>query len=349
MEGFVDAKAEKEAYYEKQINYLQDLIRDDENNPNLYYLKANAEYEIKQWAAALEDISMATSLDSTVGSYFFLAAKNHFAFQNYEDVLFNLQKASQKSFNHPFLNILKAKSFLKLNEMDSAFHTLMVSEKEIPNSTQLKRAWGEYYFIIGDSKKVKKINEEILSINPYDTLAYAYLIKDAINTNDFVLAKEVLDSAKNKNVSSLPLLTCEGELLVVEKYLDSAEVIFTDVLRQDPSQWEASRHLGKLLRKKGLTLEAKKVFLEGLKIKQDCKELWYELGLTEQYLIKDYGEARSNYEKALEIDPAYLDARKALNNLRAILRRMYAPPPVEEASSSEEENTTEANSSEEIN
>ncbi|OHX67143.1 tetratricopeptide repeat protein [Flammeovirga pacifica] len=336
MEGFVDAKSKKEAYYVKQINYLEDLIRDDENNANLHYLKANAEYEIKQWAAALEDISIATAIDSTVGSYFFLAAKNHYAFKNYEDAISNIKLASEKAYKHPFLNILLAQSFLKMNELDSAYQLLLKSNIEAPNSIQLKRVWAEYYFISGNTEKVKNINKEIIGLNPFDTLAYAYLVHDAMKKNQLEEAKQIINTTKEKEITSLSLKTFEAELLVQEQHLDSAEFIFKEVLKIDPTQMHTSRQLGKLLRKKGLPLEAKKVFLEGLQYEQNAKELWYELGLTEQYLIKDYGEARNNYEKALEIDPSYLDARKALNNLRAILRRMYAPPPVEEETTTEE-------------
>ncbi|NLR92922.1 tetratricopeptide repeat protein [Flammeovirga agarivorans] len=345
LDGLVDASSHEGEFYEKQVKFLNKAIRSDKRNPRLYYLKGNVEISLHAYASALENAEHAIKLDSIEGRYYFLEGQAHYYLNNFRRALSSGTKAIKLKYKNPSLNILMADAYNNLGKADSALLFIEESEKATPNSIPLQKAKAKSFELKGDKMSAMALYKKILSVKPTDTVAYAQLIHYEVEQKNEEGAKLLITQANENEVSSLDIQLYQGQLIMGESYFDSAEVIFENILTVNPSKWEASRQLGKLKRKKNLPLEAKKVLLEGLKHTPNAKQLWYELGLTEQYMLRDYGEARKDYEKALEIDPAYLDARRALNNLRAYLRKLYAPPVT--TTEEQTEDTGENTSSEE--
>lgn len=93
------------------------------------------------------------------------------------------------------------------------------------------------------------------------------------------------------------------ELLEVYKN-DEAEVLFRDLLSEQPEHYEAINKLGVVFARKGLKADAKKCFDNALMLVSDYAPSWVNLGnlLLEE---NDFDSAWKMYEKAKECDDEY--------------------------------------------
>ena len=79
------------------------------------------------------------------------------------------------------------------------------------------------------------------------------------------------------------------------------------MLRNDPSNFQARRQLAMVLLDLGYTKEALAHFLHLAEIFQDDSELFYNMGIVYEKL-RDFKNAQLSYEKAVEIAPEDVDA-----------------------------------------
>lgn len=339
LEGLVDASAHEDEFYEKQISFLDDILQKKPSNASLYAKRGGVKVRQKEYAAALEDLEYAIELDSTQGIYFFASATAHYYLENMSDAIIFGKKAIELGYRHPQLKTFIGSAYASMNQFDSAVYYLENSLSELPQNSKTYRALGNTYTKMGDASTAILNYQKAIDLNPLDSISYAGIVEESLSLGDLKKAKQTFYAAQEMSLTSPDLLYVYGMILNDEDNYDSAFIIFEKVLVEQPQHWKSSRQLGKLFRRRRQPLEANKVFLEGLKHNPDTKELWYEIGLTNQYVLRNYAEARSNYEKALEIDPNYKDARLALINLKATLRKLYAPPTEETTETSEGEDT----------
>ncbi|WP_044207557.1 tetratricopeptide repeat protein [Flammeovirga sp. OC4] len=337
LEGLVDASAHEDEFYEKQISFLDDIIAQKSNDASLFAKRGGVKVRKKDYAGALEDLEQAILLDSTQGVYYFGIATSYYFLGNMGESISNGKKAMKLGYRHPQLKTFIGSSYTALNQFDSAIYFLESSLREIPQNSKTYRALGKTFSKMGDSKTAITNYQKAIDFDPLDSIAYAGIIEESVLLNDLEKAVITYQEAKKMSLNSSDMKYSYGSILNEQDKYDSAIVIFQEVLKEEPSHWKSSRLLGKLYRRRRQPLEANKIFLEALKYNPETKELWYELGLTNQYVLRNYAEARKNYEKALEIDPTYKDARLALINLKATLRKLYAPPSEEDLNSSDTE------------
>ncbi|KXX67704.1 tetratricopeptide repeat protein [Flammeovirga sp. SJP92] len=326
LEGLVDASAHEDEFYEKQISFLDEIISQKSDDASLYAKRGGVKVRKKDYTGALEDLEQAIKLDSTQGMYYFGVASSHYFLGNMEESISNGKKAIALGYRHPQLKTFIGSSYTALNQFDSAIYFLENSLKEIPQNSKTYRALGKTYARMENSELSIINYQTAIDLDPLDSIAYAGIIEENILLNDLDKAVLIFQEAKKMSLTSPDMEYSYGMILSEQDQYDSAILVFEEVLKENPAHWKSSRQLGKLFRRRKQPLEANKIFLEALKHTPETKELWYELGLTNQYVLRNYAEARKNYEKALEIDPTYKDARLALVNLKATLRRLYAPP-----------------------
>lgn len=339
LEGLVDASAHEEEFYDKQISFLDDIIAQRTKDAALFAKRAEIRLKKKDYVASLEDIEYAIEIDSTVGQYYFVSATTHYYLGNMVDAVSFGEKALALGFRHPQLKTFIGSAFMALNQYDSALFYLDNSLKEVPQNSKTHRAIGNTYFEMNNLPLAVINYKKAIALSPLDSLSYAGLIMSYLDQNDIDNAYKSYQVSQEMMLSSGDLNYAYGMILDDKGQYDSALIVFTNGIKLDPKHWKSRRQLGKLYRRYKKPLEANKVFLEGLKYDASIKELWYELGLTNQYSLRNYAEARVNYEKALDIDPTYNDARLALINLKATLRRLYTPPVEETNDSTGEVNT----------
>ncbi|NME71135.1 tetratricopeptide repeat protein [Flammeovirga aprica] len=334
LEGLVDASAHEDEFYETQISFLDDIIAQKTDDASLYGKRGGVKVRKKDYVGALEDFEQAIQLDSTHGDYYFGIATSHYFLGNTQDAVSNGKKAIALGYRHPQLKTFIGSSYTDLSMYDSAIYFLKSSLEEIPQNSKTYRALGNTYARMDNPQTAILNYQKAIDLDPLDSISYAGIIEENIILNDLEKAIATYQEAKEMSLASPDMKYSYGIILSETDQYDSAFVVFEEVLKEIPSHWKSSRQLGKLYRRRRQPLEANKIFLEGLKYNPDTKELWYELGLTNQYVLRNYAEARKNYEKALEIDPNYKDARLALINLKATLRKLYAPPAEEDLSNS---------------
>ncbi|MBB6461409.1 tetratricopeptide repeat protein [Flammeovirga kamogawensis] len=337
LEGLVDATAHEDEFFDKQLSFLDKLVSNDPDNPELYFSRGSVQLRKKEFGSALEDAEKAIQIDSTNGEFYFLGASSHYFLGNMRSAISSGEKAISLGYKHPHLKTFIGASFNNLGQPDSALFYLKSSVLEVPQNNMTYRSIGHSYALKGDFERSLKNYQRSIEILPTDTLSYVGIIEQSIKSKNIPLAKETLTIAIGLQLQSTAINYENAFLLASEGFIDSAIVIHKSILKEKPTYWKSSKELGRLYRKKRLPLEANRVFLEGLKLDPEVKELWYELGLTQQYFFKNYTEAKKDFEKALDIDPLYKDAKVALSNLRATLRRLYAPPVITTEESSESE------------
>ena len=100
-----------------------------------------------------------------------------------------------------------------------------------------------------------------------------------------------------------------------------AEACFRKITTLDPGSTSGWVYLANSLAKQERFAEACQVSKLGLKAKGDIDEVYFNLGLNKQALGK-YKEARRCFEKALELDPQYKEAKRACKDLELLERAL---------------------------
>lgn len=339
LEGLVDASAHEKEFYEKQVSFLDDVISKESEDASLFAKRGAVKLRQNNYAAVLNDLEQAITLDSTNGEYYFIEATAHYYLGNKIEAINLGRKSLELGFRHPQLKTFIGAAYTDMNQYDSALFFLKESLKDVPQNSKTYRALGNTYLLMGNTVASFQNYEKATQLNPLDSVSYAGMIEILIANKELEKATYYYNEATELSLSSSDINYAYGMLLNAQDSYDSAMIVFEEVLKVNPQHWKSSRQLGKLYRRSRKPLDANKVFLEGLKFDQTRKELWYELGLTNQYVLKNYAEARKNYEKALELDPTYQDAKYALNNLKATLRKLYAPPKVDDINEETSEET----------
>lgn len=95
---------------------------------------------------------------------------------------------------------------------------------------------------------------------------------------------------------------------------------YREAMRCEPRRTNGYIHLGHSLARQGGLAEAAKVFRKATRLTEgNPDEAWLNLGLVLRARER-YGEAKGCFEKAIKLDPAYDEAKRALKGVRQALR-----------------------------
>jgi tetratricopeptide (TPR) repeat protein len=173
--------------------------------------------------------------------------------------------------------------------------------------------------IMGGSKdKAKEQAEAIKQRNPHQGhLAFGVIY---MMNEEYALAEEQLQAAIAANPDNTQPHYSLGYLYARQKQFDKATELFEDLLKTHPDEVSSYFHLGRIVVMSGKNLDKGEAYLQKyLQIEPSDERpsfAFTHLLLGHIYKQKENKElAKSEYEKALELDPNFEQAKKALKNL----------------------------------
>jgi tetratricopeptide (TPR) repeat protein len=184
------------------------------------------------------------------------------------------------------------------------------------------KAGSIYEDILSNFQKAIEHYNAILEIDPTDLNAIKHLERCYSNIQDY----EYLVDTYKRHVELLEDPEEKVEILIKMaivsrdnlKRVDLAETYFTQVLKYDPNNREAIHNLAELYEKSGNWFNAVEMLKkEADSLGSDVKavKIYYRLGKIHEEMLLDLESAKESYRKAIEIDPSFIDAVRALRGI----------------------------------
>ena len=131
------------------------------------------------------------------------------------------------------------------------------------------------------------------------------------------VAESVLRHALRQDPKHLASKQTLAMILMRLERLDEADVMFSELIEENPSGWEAFNGLGVVRDMQGRHPEAQEYFLNALALRPRTASISNNLGYS-FYMAGDYGNAELHLRKAIQFDTAY---ERAWSNLALVFSR----------------------------
>jgi len=259
--------------HSQELKNANDLLKENPNNPHLYYKRGEIYLGFKDFDAAIADANRALKIDSLSNDSFYILLTNA-AFYSGQTRL--------------------------------AKETLDRCVKNLPNSTQGYLKLAELYFY------VKKYQESINNINSAlkidPTLAKGYFIKGMCykESGDTGLALSSMQTACEQDDKYYDAFVETGRLLAAKKNLLCIEY-FNKALKINPTT-EVIYFVGKFYQDNKRIPQAIDAYNKLLTIDKKNKNALYNLGVIQYAYLKDLDKAKGYFTQAIDADPEYAEA-----------------------------------------
>jgi tetratricopeptide (TPR) repeat protein len=251
-----------------------DLLKQNPNNPHLYYRRGKIYLGFKDFDAAIADANRALKIDSlTTDSFYILLTDAAF---------YSGQTRLSKE-------------------------TLERCVKNVPKSTQGYLKLAELYFY------VRKYQESINNINNAlkidQTLAKGYFLKGMCykESGDTGLAISSMQTACEQDDKYYDAFIETGRLLAAKKNPLCIEY-FNNALRLNTKSTEAIYFVGKFYQDSKRIPQAMDAYNKLLTIDKKNKNTLYNLGAINYTYLKDLDKAKNYFTQAIDTDPEYAEA-----------------------------------------
>ncbi|MGI9035949.1 MAG: tetratricopeptide repeat protein [Pyrinomonadaceae bacterium] len=209
----------------------------------------------------------------------------------------------------------EAETYLDRNDFDKAIEDFKVALDFNPKNTTAKLGLSEAYARQADDTAEKvspdaaiPLYQQAIGLNDKNAAAYAGLgdAYDAVKDNDKALSNYEKAIALNPNLteiySPLGILNYQkGEIAQADNYLTKAAAA-------NPNDADARYYLGLVRFKQNNNDQALAALNQTVKERPDFAEAHYYLGATLDRLDNRKAEAVAEYNKAVAVNPAYLEA-----------------------------------------
>ncbi len=179
-----------------------------------------------------------------------------------------------------------------------------------------------YEDILSDYTKAIEHYNAVLDIDPSDinaikSLERCYQVEQNFEylVDSYKRHLELTDDPDEKVDILLKMASVSRDNL---KRADFAETYYTQVLKYDPNNPEAIHNLAELYEKSGNWFNA----VEMLRREADASgqtpeavQIYFRLGKIHEEMLLDLESAKESYKKAIEIDPSYIEAVRALRGI----------------------------------
>ncbi|MEX2595628.1 MAG: tetratricopeptide repeat protein [Salibacteraceae bacterium] len=250
------------------LDSINSLIKEDPNNPDLYFERAKIYYSNRDLVSSMSDVGRSLKLDSSNADYYILLAD-----------LKLISKESRASRN----------ALLKAYAIN-------------PNNIDVLLKLGELYMIVQDSKASFNYLNQALKIDVYNATAYRLkgfnykYLGDTVNAiSSFQTAVEQ-DPEDYDSYLQLGLLFAEGEH-------DLAIDYFNNALKVKPNSLEAFYAKGLYYQTTDRPREAIRVYNELLSKNNEYFDAWYNIGYIHLEILDKYDSAAYCFNQAIAFGP----------------------------------------------
>ncbi len=269
-----DAATTVAAIDSSSLLVLDKLIREDPKSPDLFARRSKVHADRKNYTQALTDITIALKMDSLVPDYY----------------------------------ISQAEYYIFNGEPNSAKKALNVCMKKFPDNTDVMMKLAEIHLYMKEYGQAKLILKDVLPLN--DDLAQIYFIQGmiALETNDTLGAVRNFQVTIDKEpeyyaayIQAGKIYSNQGNPLAVQ-YLQSA-------IDLQPNMYEAHYLLGYFYQEHSeLDLALQQYEYISTKIDSTQADPYFNHGYIEMVYRANYAEAAKWFGKAIYWNPSYADA-----------------------------------------
>ncbi|MHB8260069.1 MAG: tetratricopeptide repeat protein [Bacteroidia bacterium] len=258
----------------KELKQLNDLLKQDPNNPYAYYKRGKIYFGFKDFDAAIADAKRALKIDSLKTDSFYILLC---------DASFAMGKTRQTK------------------------ETLERCVKNIPTSTKGYLKLAELYFF------VKKYKESIMNINNAlkidQNIALAYFLKGMCykESGDSSLALSSFQTACEQDDKYYDAFVETGRLLAAKKNLLCIEY-FNSALKIKPQSIETIYFVAKFYQDTKRIPLAIDAYNKLLTLDKKDKHTLYNLGVIHYAFLKDIEKAKGYFTQAIDADADYAEA-----------------------------------------
>ena len=275
--GKKDAAQEQDTLVTKvnspELRRVNDLLKTDPNNPDLYLERGQVYLQLKDFEAAIADGERALRIDSTKDSYYLFLTDAYFIANHTRQAKEILERCIQK----------------------------------VPNSTEGYLKLAELYFY------VKKYQEAITHINAAlkidESIAKAYFLKGMCykESGDTAKAISSFQTACEQDKDYYDAFVETGRLFAL-KGNPLAIQYFNNALRVDPKSTEVVYMVGKFYQDTKKYGPATEAYQKLLQMDPNHRHAMYNLGAIEYVAGKDREKAMGYFTRAINTDPQYAEA-----------------------------------------
>lgn len=288
-------------------------IREDRNNPSLYFERAKAYFAHRDVEHALSDVQIALKIDSTVAAYHVFASDLYFTQNKTRDAKNELKVAIALDSAHSEALIKYSQLFYFFRKFDSA--TIYINKSLHFNKTNpvahfqkgmILKEWGDTAKAISSFQTAVEYDQQYYDAYMQLGLLHSYLKNP--------LALGYFDNALQLQQGSVEARYAKAVFLQSTEKYDAALAEYERILKDHPDHRDASYNIAALLYEQNKTDEALKKF--ELLIARDANfdRAHYGLGMCYEKKGIIY-KAKEAYKMALAINPQFEPAAQQLDGL----------------------------------
>lgn len=303
----------------EQDSVLADLnqkIRADINNPELYYERAMLYAHLHHFSEAIEDMNRALSIDSMRQKYHITKAELLFR-QNERNI-----RQSIEVLQRPLSYLTNSEEvYLKLSEyylfLRDNRQSIAMANEALKQNNYLDKAYffkGINFLELKDTAKAISSFQTAVEVNPDNYDAYIHLGILFFRKNP-VLAEQYLKNALSLQPENLDVLYDLGLLYQDNGRFNEAMQLYQKLMDKYPAFRESYFNMGYIhLENLKLYREAIKYFSQAITADSMYYAAYYNRGFCYE-LLGDVMNAERDYRKALAIKPDYDLAANGLSRI----------------------------------
>lgn len=315
-----DSKKVPEAYLhlatDPEIARLTRLIEQEPKNDSLYYLRAEAYYQLDGFDEALADLQTAMSIDSMKPEYYHLLADVliDYARPNDSKRAIDVLKLAAQRFPERIPTLLKLSEFqLIVRQHGDALATLDRIFRLQPQHPEAFFMAGRVALDMGDTTKALASFKKAVQYDAENADAWMFMGRIYLN-QDNPLALQCFDNVLRVDSTNLEAREFKAIFHKVRGEFDQAFDIYRDIVRRNPDYSNAYFDMGMIYLELDSMSKAYDHFNLAVKTDPLFVMAYYYRGLTSE-LMGNPEAARADYMQASKMSPNYAEPKEALERL----------------------------------
>ncbi|MDB4061894.1 tetratricopeptide repeat protein [Vicingaceae bacterium] len=308
-------KAETSAMQEdSRLSRLNEKIRADINNKDLYLARADYFLEKQNPKEAMQDINRAFRIDTVYLPTLLKQADFLTKSGKLELSLNVIDKANQLHRNSSTVQVAYSQLYLVARNNEKSLSYADLAIKYDMYNAEAYYLKGFNFLEIGDTSKAISSYQTAVEQDPEYFEAFLELGLIFSQKND-PIALEYINNALEIQSTERRALYSKGMYEQEHEMFNEAMLTYTAAIKSNPDFREAYYNLGYIhLFYLKLYRQSQQYFTDAIDVDPRYKEAYYNRGYAFE-LLGDINNAAKDYRKALEIDPSYDYAAKGLSRL----------------------------------
>ncbi len=302
-----------------KIDKLDQQIKDNPNDPNLFFNRAQIYFKNQGYDEAIQDMAYAIQLDSTNIEYHHFLTDVYLKYPKSFQALLTMQRVvALHPQDVPSLQKLSHLHII-LQQYQEAMNTLDQALKVDPQNAST-------YFLRGLTFQETDKEEEAIKAYRFSTELDADMIDAWIILGQLYQRREdptaiqFFDNAVRVDTTNIFALHTKANYLQQTGATQKAIDTYRKIILLDPGYSDAHFNTGLAYLELDSTRLAHRSFDFVIKTEPANSQAYYYRGLTGE-LIGKLAQAKQDFEQTLNMDPNFKPARESLNRVNNILKK----------------------------